>query len=90
MVHIKIRVTGKVQGVTFRASAKEKALELGLCGFVRNEADGSVYLEAEGHEEKITELTEWCKQGPPLATVTNATIVGGELKEFIKFEIRRY
>ncbi len=90
MIHINIRVTGRVQGVNFRASAKEKALELGLCGFVRNETDGSVYLEAEGHEEKINELTKWCKQGPSLAHVTNVMVVRGELKEFIRFEIRRY
>lgn len=90
MIHINIRVIGRVQGVNFRASAKEKALELGLCGFVRNETDGCVYLEAEGHEEKINELTEWCNQGPSLALVTNVIVVGGELKEFIGFEIRRY
>ena len=48
--HLSIRVTGKVQGVFFRASTREEAQRLGLCGWVRNEADGSVRIEAEGDE----------------------------------------
>ena len=52
-----IVVRGRVQGVFFRASAAEKAAELRLAGFVRNEPDGSVYMEAEG-DETTEELTE--------------------------------
>ena len=69
MQGIIIQVYGKVQGVWYRASTRNKARELGLCGIVRNEADGSVYIEAEGPEAAIEALREWCKQGPPHARV---------------------
>jgi acylphosphatase len=48
--HFNIRISGRVQGVFFRASTKAKAEELGISGFVQNEPDGSVYIEAEGEE----------------------------------------
>ena len=47
MKHLKIKVSGKVQGVWFRAATQVEAKRLGISGFVRNEADGGVYLEAE-------------------------------------------
>ena len=53
MVHINIHITGRVQGVNFRTYTKEKAEELGILGFVRNETDGSVYLEAEGDRKSV-------------------------------------
>ena len=65
----RIRVQGKVQGVFFRASTQEKAEELGLKGWVRNEPDGSVLIHAEGDEEELRRLVEWCWQGPSAASV---------------------
>jgi len=53
MRHLNIRVSGKVQGVFFRASTKEQADQLGVKGFVRNEPNGDVYIEVEGDEEKL-------------------------------------
>lgn len=81
MKHVNIKVIGKVQGVFFRASTRSKADDLGVKGFVRNEPDGSVYIEAEGTEEQLNRLVEWCKEGPPSARVdaleTNeATLIG--------------
>ena len=65
-----ITVTGKVQGVFFRDTARQVATELGLTGFARNEADGSVYIEVEGDETGLREFLKWCHEGPELATVT--------------------
>lgn len=87
--HISILVTGKVQGVFFRASARDVAEELGLSGFVRNERDEKVYLEAEGTPERLEKLVAWCKHGPPRATVHNVTTQEGEVKGLKGFEIKR-
>lgn len=69
MKRLRIHVTGKVQGVFYRASAQAKAKELGLNGWVRNEADGSVLIEAEGQDQKLDKLVAWCQQGPGAAQV---------------------
>jgi acylphosphatase len=87
--HLNIRVVGKVQGVFYRASALEKAQELGLYGFVRNEPDESVYLEAEGAPEQLEKLVNWCRQGPPRAKVEQVDVRPGEWQGFTRFEIKR-
>lgn len=60
---VEIKVSGQVQGVFFRQGVKEMAEELGLTGWVSNEADGSVKIVAEGKEENLQKLIEWCKKG---------------------------
>lgn len=87
MKHVKMRISGRVQGVFFRTSAKEEAEKLGLVGFVRNEADGSVYVEAEGAGEAIDQFMAWCKQGPQLAEVESVQTEEGQPKHFTTFEI---
>ncbi|HEX8039075.1 MAG TPA: acylphosphatase [Chryseosolibacter sp.] len=87
--NLNIKITGHVQGVYFRASAKEKAEELNLSGFVRNEPDGGVYVEAEGEEEMLDEFVRWCRTGPPRADVTACRITPGALKNFGGFTIER-
>jgi len=62
-------VTGKVQGVFFRASTHEQALKLGLRGLARNLADGRVEVVAVGEPDAIERLEAWLQQGPPLARV---------------------
>ncbi len=71
---VKIQITGKVQGVWFRASAKDEALILGLKGKVWNNPDHSVGAIAQGPDEKISAFVEWCKKGPPLARVEDVLV----------------
>ena len=87
--HFSITVSGKVQGVFFRAFTKEKADELDITGFVRNEPTGQVYIEAEGEEEFLNTFVNWCRQGPRLSSVASLTINEGELKHFREFTIAR-
>jgi len=68
---ISINITGKVQGVFFRQSAKEKAGALGISGTVRNLADGSVQITCTGTNEQLDALINWCHEGPPRALVTH-------------------
>lgn len=86
--HLNITVTGLVQGVWYRATAVERAKELGLSGFVRNQPDGSVYLEAEGEENPLQALLQWCHDGPPGARVDQVSVEEGELSQFENFELR--
>ena len=65
-----LKITGRVQGVFYRATTHEQALRLGLVGWVRNMPDGSVELCAEGPREVLEQLLEWCRQGPPGARVS--------------------
>ena len=88
--HFKITVTGKVQGVFFRASTQRQAAILSLKGFVRNQLDGTVYIEVEGDAQHLTELVEWCQAGgPPGAHVSNVDIEEGELIGYDEFSVRR-
>jgi acylphosphatase len=89
MKHYSIRVYGKVQGVFFRASAREKAQELGINGRIRNEADGSVSAEAEGPEDHLQDFISWCRQGPPRASVDKVEYSEGESKGYQDFEVVR-
>jgi acylphosphatase len=70
----KLRIEGKVQGVYYRKNTLEKAIELSICGFVQNESDGSVYVEAEGTNLQLDEFVEWCYIGSPLSKVTKIEI----------------
>ncbi len=87
--HLKLKVSGRVQGVWYRASTERKAKELGICGFVQNEPDGSVYIECEGTQAQLNTLIDWCKGGPPLANVTDIKIENGEVIGFDSFSIKR-
>jgi acylphosphatase len=71
---ISITVSGKVQGIFYRQSAKEKATALDITGSVKNLDDGSVYIIASGAKEQLDELTRWCYIGPPHATVTKVEV----------------
>jgi acylphosphatase len=71
---IRLRIEGKVQGVFFRESTRVEASRLGLSGWVRNEADGSVAAVAEGEASALDAFVRWCHQGPPLAMVSRVTV----------------
>lgn len=88
--HYNITVKGKVQGVFYRASTQKKAEELSVTGWVKNQSDGSVYIEAEGKPDQLQALVEWCKSGPPIAQVDNVEVIfSDQLKGFEKFEVRK-
>lgn len=87
--HFNITVSGRVQGVFFRASTKEKANELGIKGYVRNERDGSVYIEAEGNEDGLEKFVAWCNEGPANAIVEQVNVNESTLKNFDGFAILR-
>ncbi len=87
--HLNIHVYGCVQGVFYRASAKETADKLGVKGFARNEKDGSVYIEAEGDEDILKEFIHWCYEGPERASVERISTEDADMKNFTKFTIER-
>jgi acylphosphatase len=68
-------VRGRVQGVGFRASTAEQARRLGVVGWVRNQLDGTVEVEAGGDDAQVDALLAWLKRGPPSARVTGMDIV---------------
>lgn len=70
----RIRVTGLVQGVYYRASARERALDLGVSGWVQNTPDGAVELEAHGLADAVDRLIAWCHEGPPGARVREVIV----------------
>jgi acylphosphatase len=85
-----LRITGKVQGVWYRASAKDKGLALGVKGKVWNEPDGAVGIFAQGKDDDIMNFIEWCKEGPMLAEVNEVTVSEQAMNEiFTSFEIVR-
>ena len=69
-----VLISGRVQGVWFRASTRDKAKELGIKGWVRNTPDGKVEAVFEGPREKVEEIIKWCHKGPVLARVTNVEV----------------
>ncbi len=71
MKQVHIFVSGRVQGVFYRANTRKTAKRLGLTGWVRNLSDGRVEIVAEGEEEPLKELIEWCHEGPQMASVTD-------------------
>jgi acylphosphatase len=66
---MRVRVRGRVQGVFFRAETRGRAESLGLAGWVRNAADGSVEAIFEGEPERVESMVEWCRRGPDGAIV---------------------
>ena len=87
MKAISIAITGKVQGVYYRASTVDKAKELGINGTVQNLPDGSVFIIAEGDETTLDIFTNWCKKGPILARVKAIKVTELNLKGYTDFVI---
>ncbi len=84
-------ISGRVQGVFYRANTQERARRLGLTGWVRNLPDGRVEAVVEGEEERIRELINWCHEGPPGARVEDVEVHWEDYRgEFDDFEIRYY
>ena len=85
--HLNITVKGKVQGVFYRKSTKAVADQLGVRGFVLNEPNGDVYLEAEADDTFLDMFLEWCNEGPQDAEVNAVESHEGELKNYRNFEV---
>ena len=90
LARVHFKVQGRVQGVYFRASAVQRAQELGLTGWVKNCADGSVEGIAEGPRPELEKLVSWCGQGPSGAKVTHVeTRWDAPQNSFTAFTIER-
>ncbi|MFW8600068.1 acylphosphatase [Desulfobacterota bacterium M19] len=85
LIRIHAVISGRVQGVYFRAETVDKARQLGLCGWVRNRSDGKVETEIQGEETEVKRLLNWLHKGPPLSAVSGVishptALVKGEKK----------
>ena len=82
-------ISGRVQGVFYRATCEEVAKSYGLKGWVRNLPTGEVEVLAQGEKNKIEELISWCKKGPSGANVSTVKVEWSEVKEiFNSFSVR--
>ena len=81
-------VSGKVQGVYYRANTRDTARETGVDGWVKNLADGRVEAVFEGPEEAVEAMVEWCHEGSPAAEVEDVEVEYGEPDGEDGFEIR--
>jgi len=89
MKTIRLTIKGKVQGVFYRATAKDFADELGIKGWVKNLPDRNVEIRATGSEEILQKFIHLCKEGPPKARVDEVIIEELDLQEFNDFRINR-
>jgi acylphosphatase len=87
---VNIIVSGKVQGVCFRAATKKQADKLNVQGWVRNLPSGEVEIQARGKNSEIEQLIRWCHQGSTFAKVTQVSVIElADNQAFIGFEILR-
>lgn len=87
-VRMRVIVDGRVQRVFFRDSTRTEALRLGVCGWVRNLADGRVEAVFEGDAAAVAAAVEWCRSGPPRALVTSLESFAEAAEGLGGFEIR--
>ena len=83
-----IVVSGRVQGVFFRDSARREARRLGVTGWVRNRRDGAVEAHVEGDADAVGQLVRWCREGPSSADVEDLRVTEVEPEGFDGFEVR--
>jgi len=89
IARLHIVIEGIVQGVFYRASTIEESSKLGLTGWVKNCSDGRVEAVFEGEIDKIEQIVEWCKKGPPGAVVSNVeTVLERATGEYDSFTIK--
>ncbi|HWB25174.1 MAG TPA: acylphosphatase [Chitinophagaceae bacterium] len=86
---INLVIKGKVQGVFYRASAKDTAERLQITGWVKNTVEGNVEITASGNDAAIDAFIEWCKQGPPRAIVKEVILSNTGEEYFEGFEVIR-
>jgi acylphosphatase len=83
----RVRVTGLVQGVYFRAETLERARSLGVAGWVRNAPDGTVEAVFEGAADRVETLVRWCRRGPAAARVDEVAIAWEEPAGEVGFRV---
>ncbi len=86
---VRVIVTGRVQGVAYRAWTRDAALARGIAGWVRNRTDGSVEAHLEGSEEVVTSMVEAMREGPRFAQVLTVEATDTAAEGLSGFEIRR-
>lgn len=86
MKRVQLKISGKVQGVFYRAETRRKAQELGLKGYAKNNRDGSVTVVAVGEENVLKELEAWCGRGPDSSRVESVEAEYGPQKSDEEFE----
>ncbi len=86
--NVKLTITGRVHGVGFRYSAVQKAHEHNIKGYVKNQYDGSVFIDAEGYESDLDHFILWCHQGPRLARVDHVSQSMGTPANHPSFSIK--
>lgn len=84
----RVLVSGRVQGVFYRASCAEQARADDLAGWVRNLPDGRVEAWFEGDDDAVGRLVEWCRSGPPRAAVTDLQVEDVEPSGATSFDVR--
>jgi acylphosphatase len=83
-----LSISGRVQGVFYRAWAREQANELGVAGWIRNRPDGHVEAHVEGDEQAVEQMIEKLRRGPPAAQVEELRTWDVEPCDFDSFEVR--
>lgn len=90
MKRIHMTVSGRVQGVFYRDTVRRKAYEIGVKGYVRNLSNGDVEIIAEGNDNQLRELVEFCKNDPGYSKVGEVKVKEEKVSgEFSEFEVRR-
>ena len=89
MPTVHLQITGKVQGVFFRVSAKKVANQLGITGRIKNTDKGDVEAIVSGNKSAIDKFIDWCKHGPDNALVKEVIVKETDDIIFDKFEILR-
>jgi acylphosphatase len=91
MVRAQVLISGRVQGVFFRAYTVRAAQERGVYGWVMNTRDRRVAAVLEGEKEKVEDMIRWCHQGSPMSQVTGVSVTWQEYTgEFSDFSVRYY
>jgi acylphosphatase len=86
---LKIKISGRVQGVACRSFLFDRAIELSIKGYVKNLTDGTVFVFAIGTNLQLDEFLEWCHKGSPVARVTKVIVEVAEMSDAINFKIIR-
>lgn len=87
-VRAHVWISGRVQGVFFRASTVDEAAARGVDGWVRNSSDGRVEAVFEGEKSAVETMIAWCRKGPPPARVSSVEVVWEEPKSEASFTVR--